>query len=442
MVHLLFSVILYLEFCRKTLGNFVAQLGYNALCTPIDQYNYLKSFYNSLDGQNWAWNSMLGNHWNFSGTQDPCEYNWQGITCNCSSSKAVPVLCSDCNVTGLKLPNTSLHGPIPADIKILSKLKYLDLSSNQITSTIPATLGDTHSLINVELGYNQLTGSVPENLGQLTNLVFIRIRNNLLNGTIPSSLAYLKDKLMNLNLRANMLTGTLPPELGVLSKVQIFAFFINSLTGTIPSSYGNLSKAQYFGLHTNSLTGTIPETLTGLSSVQYFWLYKNRLSGTIPESFGKLKTMIDFWVSFNKLSGSLPSSLATLPYIDKIIVRDNRLTGHLHDFAGAFLNTANLTILDTSGNLFTSSIPSRLFTLPKLRTVAFIKNCFSGEIPDSMCTSPALTEIFMDGLSSGDGCPVAYEIFGSKIPYYMSGKIPACLVYHTFVPHASFVILI
>jgi len=160
--------------------------------------------------------------------------------------------------------------------------------------------------------------------------------------------------------------------------------------------------------------------------VQYFWIYKNSLTGSIPSSLSTLTNILDFWVSFNRLTGTIPRFLASYPYIDKIIVRDNRLTGELFgsDSTGSL---QRLSILDVSGNLFSGSIPSALFSLPNLRTVALTRNCFSGELPATICNTSILEQIIMDGLSSGEGCPIAYKLLGYEIPYFMSGDIPACM---------------
>ena len=219
---------------------------FSMLCVPDEQYEYLRSFYNSLHGSGWLWKnvSSFGKTWDFTvANEDPCEYAWQGITCqSCQASTSVPRTCSHCNITELRLPSYNLKGSIPNDIQNLSYLRHIDLSENSIISTLPSTLFNITNLETLELGYNSLIGNVPDSISKLTRLSFLRIRNNFLNGTIPSSLAHLQSSLLNLNLRGNQLSGTLPSELGLLTNLQIVAFFMNKLTGTLPASYGNWSK--------------------------------------------------------------------------------------------------------------------------------------------------------------------------------------------------------
>ena len=112
--------------CIRTIYGAVSEIEYNALY----------ALYNATNGQNWVWHGS-SSHWNFSfpGSSDPCEDQWQGVTCNPLKT----------HVTQIHLNLYNLVGKIPAELGSLSSLQYLFLSSNQLTGTIPAELGSLSS---------------------------------------------------------------------------------------------------------------------------------------------------------------------------------------------------------------------------------------------------------------------------------------------------------
>ena len=86
------------------------------------EYNALYALYNATNGQNWVWQESSG-HWNFSiPRSDPCEDQWQGVTCNVNNT----------NVTQIYLNRYHLVGKIPAALGSLTSLQYLYLNSNQL----------------------------------------------------------------------------------------------------------------------------------------------------------------------------------------------------------------------------------------------------------------------------------------------------------------------
>ena len=136
--------------------------------------------------------------------------------------------------------------------------------------------------------------------------------------------------------------------------------------------------------------------------------------------------MIEFWISQNRLSGSIPASFSALPNLQYFIIKENKFTGHIDHLFNSSAQV-NLDIVDLSSNFLEGSLPAELFALPKLQTLVLSKNCFSGELPMTLCNlSSTVTDLFMDGLSTGAGCPT-YRFLGSNFPRYMSGDIPSCL---------------
>lgn len=85
--------------------------------------------------------------------------------------------------------------------------------------------------------------------------------------------------------------------------------------------------------------------------------------------------------------------------------------------------------LDFSGNLLHGSIPAKLFAVPGIRTVALSINCFSGELPVTICSAMDVNVLSMDGVGAADDCAfwsnIDLPIARRFIP--LEGSIPECM---------------
>jgi hypothetical protein len=71
-------------------------------------------------------------------------------------------------VTTLDLSNNVLTGSLPAEVRLLSNLRVLDLSDNQFTG-VPAEIGQLAELRVLDLSNNPITG-LPYEIGNLSKL--------------------------------------------------------------------------------------------------------------------------------------------------------------------------------------------------------------------------------------------------------------------------------
>ena len=110
-------------------------------------------------------------------------------------------------VTGLELDESNLNGRIPADLVLLSGLKYLAASNNEITR-IPSEMGALYQLERLILNNNGIRGRIPEELGNLSKLIDLRLNDNEFVKKIPSALGNLL-LLDSLELHHNELSGTM-----------------------------------------------------------------------------------------------------------------------------------------------------------------------------------------------------------------------------------------
>ena len=73
-------------------------------------------------------------------------------------------------VTYIRLSDNNLTGPLPAEIRLLTGLKWLNLNGNKISGEIPAELADLPNLRGIYMGKNLLTGPIHPNWASQVNL--------------------------------------------------------------------------------------------------------------------------------------------------------------------------------------------------------------------------------------------------------------------------------
>ncbi len=362
--------------------------GYTAApksAAPSDTRDALVALYNATNGpgwknsENWLSEAPLG--------------EWHGVVTDCDGS-----------VTGLRLVENQLIGPIPPELARLTGLKVLALESNRLTGPIPPELARLTDMVILNLGRNQLTGPIPPELARLTDLVILNLgrnqltgpilpeltglseldsldlRDNRLTGPIPPELARLTD-LWYLDLRWNQLTGPIPPELGNLSALEHLDLGSNRLTGPIPPELGNLSALEHLDLGSNRLTGPIPPELGNLSLLKHLYLFNNQLTGPIPPELVNLGKLYVLYLSDNQLTGPIPSWLGDLSRLDWLDLRRNQLTGPIPSWLG---DLSTLESLDLSSNQLTGPIPPELGNLSTLRYLYLSDNQLTGCVPASL----------------------------------------------------------
>ncbi|KAK0578685.1 hypothetical protein LWI29_014408 [Acer saccharum] len=390
--------------------------------------------------------------WNISGTLTSDHYcNWTGIACNVLGSiNGIDLnnhgIVGDLkkfnfsrfpNLEFLKLGSNRLYGSIQLQDGDLPKLRYLDLSQNQLMTgavlqeigsmknlvelhmggnmfyeRIPSTLSGLTNLKIMDLSSSSLRGSIPSTLGNLTNLRLLNLSFNDFGGPIPSSLGHLTNlRILDLSsIHLVGLVGSIPSTLGNLTNLRLLNLSFNNFDGQIPSSLGHLTNLRILDLSSNYyLVGPIPSTLGhNLTMLSTLDLSQNRINGSIPYEFGNLKHLFVVSLSYNELDGPIPSSLGHLTNLSVLDLSNNSLIGPI---PAALSHLTNLSILDLSSNSLIGPIPAALSELTNLNILDLSSNSLNGTIP-----------VALDHLTKLNTLDLSFNNLEGEIPINLQNK--------------------
>jgi hypothetical protein len=391
--------------CQENFDSFhleVAKTGGECDHLSLDPYELqiLKDIYDATDGPNWNWKpnyNQDGLPWNFTENvrNNPCQSHWQGVFCQPQYDKSTCVG----NLYYIGLTGYGLKGELPASMFNMTKLMYLYMSENEIRGQIPSVTALPFLML-MNFSYNSLSGTIPFCLGTASALQLLYLSNNRLVGSIPESFTDLSD-LQYLYLLNNQLTGSLPKKLGSLSKLLFLNLGVNRFHGTLPESIRELTQLEVLYLNNNSLSGPYPDYLP--YSLQKLSLECNRLTGRVPQIFENYVNLTILKLNDNFFTGPPPICLSTLAHLEILQLHLNQFTGPISPLFDPTVQV-KLTNIDLSHNALSGEIPPALFQLPNLKTIAAVKNCFSGTLPETICDANTVNIISLDGLTSSTAC--------------------------------------
>jgi hypothetical protein len=302
----------------------------------------------------------------------------------------------------LNIFQNRLTGTLPTSLANLQQLQVLDAYLNHFSGPLPTWVCTLPDLLYLDLGSNAYHGTIPECYGDIAPLQRLYLDINALTGTIPASLCSLTD-LRYFYLRQNQLHGTAPACIGDLTKLLSVYIYSNALTGTIPAEWAQLTQLQYLDVGSNQFHGTVPSFLPSLEQLRYLYIDVNLFTGSIPAELGRLVQIREMLLQYNSFTGTIPSSLSGLANLSVLAMQSNYLTGSLNGVVNSTVQVY-FTTFKFNDNKLTGSLPDELFRLPNLRVLVGATNCFRGNLPISMCDSPTLTTISMDGMGTAKTC--------------------------------------
>ncbi|KAJ9678535.1 hypothetical protein PVL29_020658 [Vitis rotundifolia] len=264
----------------------------------------------------------------------------------------------------LELTSCKLGPRFPCWLRTQKKLRYLDMSTSNISDVIPHWFWNlTSRIYTFNISNNQITGTLPNLSSKFDQPLYIDTSSNYLEGSISD----LPSVLGRLDLSNNKFSGS-----------------IASLC-TVANTY-----LVYLDLSNNSLSGELPNCWPQWKSLTVLNLENNQFSGNIPKSFGSLQSIQTLHLRNNNFIGELPSSLKKCKSLSFIDLAKNRLSGKIPPWIGG--NLPNLMVLNLQSNKFSGSICSELCQLKKIQILDLSSNNLSGTIPRCLSNFTAMTK--------------------------------------------------
>ncbi|KAL3347463.1 hypothetical protein AABB24_021238 [Solanum stoloniferum] len=312
-------------------------------------------------------------------------------------------------------------------LKNLTRLRELDLSSVNISSTIP--LNFSSYLTNLGLSYTQIYGRLPEGVFHLSNLESLDLSDNpQLTVRFPTTKWNSSASLMELVLYRVNATGRIPESFGHLTSLRTLGIASCNLSGSIPKPLWNLTNIEELELGDNHLEGPISELFRfgklrslllennnfdgqlEFLSFNRIWTQlevldfsSNSLTGPIPSNVSGMQNAHSLYLSSNQLNGTVPSWIFSLPSLIFLDLSDNHFSGNIQEFKSKTLDTVSL-----KQNQLQGPIPKSLLNLHHLYYLVLSHNNLSGEIASTICN---LTKLLVLDLGSNN----------------LEGTIPLCL---------------
>ncbi|XP_059436261.1 receptor-like protein EIX2 [Corylus avellana] len=244
---------------------------------------------------------------------------------------------------------------------------------------------------------------------------------NVVKLDLRNPFSYFDDQYQPYN--KSCLRGKISSSLLDLKHLRYFDLSLNNFTGAnIPKFLGSLENLRYFNLSFSMFSGVIPPHLGNLSRLQYLDLNSEASYPALNQveslewlvGFPSLKYLGMDFVNLEKVPDWL-HAINVLPSLRELHLANCRLVSLPSSISS--INFTLLSVLDLSGNDFSTSIPQWLSHLTNLRSLNlggnnFGRNNLIGKIPNSfanLCNLQALylsrnninggiTE-FVDGLS-------------------------------------------
>lgn len=109
------------------------------------------------------------------------ECSWMGIQCNMRG-----------HIVGLDLGFNNLTGLFPRELKLLTKMRDVDLHGNELQGVIPNSVLEAWTGVEyLRLHMNGFFGQLPREISKLKNLKELHLFGNYFQGSIPTELAQL-----------------------------------------------------------------------------------------------------------------------------------------------------------------------------------------------------------------------------------------------------------
>eukprot|EP01127_Copromyxa_protea_P015388 TRINITY_DN4423_c0_g1_i2.p1 TRINITY_DN4423_c0_g1~~TRINITY_DN4423_c0_g1_i2.p1 ORF type:complete len:1454 (+),score=193.03 TRINITY_DN4423_c0_g1_i2:579-4364(+) len=181
----------------------------------------------------------------------------------------------------INLSNNLLTGIMPPDwSEKFDKIQVLNLSNNKITGTMPKTFASS-SLREIDFSHNQFTSvsfPVISALKKL-DLSFNDVSSSSL------SLTGLNSDIRHLGLAGLKFSGTIPKNFSFYKNLTHLDLSHNLFNGDVPRNFFFMEAIQHLDLSFNKFTGTLPYGFVTMESLTYLNLQNNSYEGILYSDF-------------------------------------------------------------------------------------------------------------------------------------------------------------
>ena len=207
-------------------------------------------------------------------------------------------------VTQLNLNNCNLP-MIPPEIKRLTNLQVLNLSSNKIAAIPPNAFLGLASLQELHLENNQIT-AISENafLG-LSSLQTLRLNYNKIAAIPPNAFLGLSS-LRHLNLDNNQIAAIPENAFQGLSSLQTLYFYSNKIAAIPENAFLGLASLRNLSLSSNQIAAIPPNAFQGLSYLMWLHLDNNQIAAIPENAFQGLASLERLRLNNNPIEPNYP----------------------------------------------------------------------------------------------------------------------------------------
>ncbi|KAH0905633.1 hypothetical protein HID58_037460 [Brassica napus] len=265
-------------------------------------------------------------------------------------------------VTDLHLGAACLSGNLKANSSLyrFQHLRYLDLSSNDFSSSFPAEFGRLTSLEVLDLHHNRFTGEVPSSISNLSRLTSLDLSVNKLTGVLGNNIfsGGILEPISNLvnliYLDLSFLNITFPVNFTFLKLQSLENLDISgNSVSRLNISSENAFPTMLIELHLSSCNiHEFPKVLKTLQNLQHLDISNNSLKGKVPAWLWNLPSLTSVRLSHNSINGgAVPGCLSES--LQVLNLSNNNLVGELPDI---FYGSGSLTTTTKPNHTYQFSI--------------------------------------------------------------------------------------
>ncbi|PRP79017.1 putative leucine-rich repeat receptor-like protein kinase [Planoprotostelium fungivorum] len=323
---------------------------------------------------------------------------WSGVRCGSTQ-----------HVTYIDLSYLGLSGQIPASLRDLVYLQYLNLEGNNIEGAFP-DVSTMLQLAFLNLNYNHLNGSIPEEISPLSNLQILWAAGNAFTGRVPAAVTKLSS-IQRIDLSDNQLSGPLSADWTSCTALSYLILNNNEINGSFPHLPPSLLQID---LSNNNMTGALPNfTMVSLSVLD---VSNNKFHSKLPSLPHNLTKLI---LCPNHVEGAWSSDLSSMIYLQHISLNSCGMSGAINGIE----QLTSLVTLDLSNNNFTSTVLAKLSS-PSLNHLDLRFNQFNDDISTIASLPPGVTFLGLSNNNFSGVIPSNVVQFKQATNFYMS-NMPA-----------------